>query len=92
MTNPDVYLGPWGGSNCRDSPVQPGNRKCNCTIGQCVAEDNYFKDFQNVYKSLVPFDGKIAAFTAESIQVNPIYTLYKFLLLAMNKKKSYPFF
>ncbi|XP_014217670.1 alanine--glyoxylate aminotransferase 2, mitochondrial [Copidosoma floridanum] len=68
VTNPDVYLGPWGGSNCRDSPVQPGNRRCDCLPNKCEAEDKYFEEFQSIYKSLIPFDGKIAAFTAESIQ------------------------
>ncbi|XP_011503254.1 PREDICTED: alanine--glyoxylate aminotransferase 2, mitochondrial [Ceratosolen solmsi marchali] len=68
VTNPDVYQGPWGGSNCRDSPVQAGNRICNCAEGKCQAEDNYFKQFQDTYESLVPADGQIAAFIAESIQ------------------------
>ncbi|KAJ8664436.1 hypothetical protein QAD02_006098 [Eretmocerus hayati] len=68
ITNPDVYLGAWGGSNCRDSPVQAGNRKCNCSEGHCQAEENYFKDFTDTYKSTLPADGRIAAFTAESIQ------------------------
>lgn len=70
ITNPDVYLGAWGGSNCRDSPVQAGNRKCNCAKGQCMAEDSYVKDFKDLYKSVIPNDGKIAAFIAESIQVS----------------------
>lgn len=69
VTNPDVYLGAWGGSKCRDSPVQAGNRKCDCAQGQCKAGDNYIKDFKDTYKAVIPFDGKIAAFTAESIQV-----------------------
>lgn len=30
---PDVFRGPWGGSYCRDSPVQTV-RKCGCTPGQ----------------------------------------------------------
>lgn len=29
---PDVFRGPWGGSYCRDSPVQTV-RKCSCTPG-----------------------------------------------------------
>lgn len=64
-----MYLGAWGGSNCRDSPVQAGNRTCDCSKGHCLAEDHYVKDFKDIYKALVPSDGKIAAFTAESIQV-----------------------
>lgn len=30
--NADVYRGPWGGSNCRDSPAQT-LRTCNCQHG-----------------------------------------------------------
>lgn len=29
---PDIFRGPWGGSHCRDSPVQT-IRKCNCAPG-----------------------------------------------------------
>lgn len=29
---PDVFRGPWGGSHCRDSPVQT-IRECSCTQG-----------------------------------------------------------
>lgn len=29
---PDVFRGPWGGSHCRDSPVQT-IRDCNCAQG-----------------------------------------------------------
>ena len=30
--NADVYRGPWGGANCRDSLAQP-LRTCNCPQG-----------------------------------------------------------
>ena len=29
---PDVFRGPWGGSHCRDSPVQT-TRECSCAQG-----------------------------------------------------------
>ncbi|XP_001607441.1 alanine--glyoxylate aminotransferase 2, mitochondrial [Nasonia vitripennis] len=67
VTNPDVYLGAWGGSNCRDSPIQT-TRKCSCSPSHCQAEDHYIKDFKDTYKAVIPADGRIAAFTAESIQ------------------------
>ena len=31
-TTPDVFRGPWGGANCRDSIAQT-QRKCNCPEG-----------------------------------------------------------
>ena len=36
--NPDVYRGPWGGANCRDSPVQT-DRSCSCQPGQCMVSN-----------------------------------------------------
>lgn len=64
--NPDVYQGQWGGSNCRDSPIQTC-RGCNCSAGQCSAEDKYVDAFHDVIKYCVPKKG-LAAFFAESIQ------------------------
>lgn len=63
---PDVYQGPWGGANCRDSPVQ-ANRSCSCSAGQCEASDLYLQQLENVIKFSGPKQG-IAAFFAESIQ------------------------
>ena len=31
--NPDVYRGPWGGANCRESIAQP-LRSCDCVPGE----------------------------------------------------------
>ncbi|XP_014233656.1 alanine--glyoxylate aminotransferase 2, mitochondrial isoform X1 [Trichogramma pretiosum] len=67
VANPDVYRGPWGGRNCRDSPCQ-ANRDCACTGNKCEAEDRYLEQFDELYRTQLPSDGKIAAFTAESIQ------------------------
>jgi len=63
--NPDVYAGLWGGSNCRDSPVQT-NRACDCT-GQCLAAEKYYQQLEEVFKYSLP-RGRVAAFIAESIQ------------------------
>ncbi|XP_020710165.1 alanine--glyoxylate aminotransferase 2 homolog 1, mitochondrial [Athalia rosae] len=68
VTNPDVYHGPWGGSRCRDSPIAPGNRKCQCTGGTCFASDKYFEQIKDVFKFSLPNNGRVAAFIAESIQ------------------------
>ncbi|XP_058794810.1 alanine--glyoxylate aminotransferase 2, mitochondrial isoform X2 [Phymastichus coffea] len=67
VTNPDVYAGAWGGAHCRDSPVQT-SRSCECVAGQCQAGDNYVREFRELYECSLAADGKIAAFTAESIQ------------------------
>lgn len=64
--NPDVYKGPWGGKNCRDSPSQ-ADRDCSCRPGECQACDNYINQVQDVLNHSTP-KGKIAAFIAESIQ------------------------
>ncbi|KAG5679691.1 hypothetical protein PVAND_009244 [Polypedilum vanderplanki] len=66
VMNPDPYTGIWGGSNCRDSPVQT-NRKCDCTQGKCLAEDNYINQLESEFKYSLP-RGKLAALFAESIQ------------------------
>ena len=67
--NPDPYKGLFGGSYCRDSPVQ-ALRQCNCTAnGQCSATEAYLKQLDEIFKYSLPKDGKVAAFFAESIQV-----------------------
>lgn len=40
---PDVFRGPWGGSNCRDSPVQTV-RKCSCSEGWSMRKVIWFLD------------------------------------------------
>jgi len=63
--NPDVYRGPWGGSNCRDSLAQP-LRECNCPAGCCQASDMYVDQLKDVLNHSCP--KRIAAFFAEPIQ------------------------
>ncbi|XP_055927910.1 alanine--glyoxylate aminotransferase 2, mitochondrial-like [Argiope bruennichi] len=63
--NPDPYRGLWGGSNCRDSPVQ-ADRKCSCGVNQCVACDMYIGQLEELLSHSLP--KKIAGFFAESIQ------------------------
>ncbi|XP_070792053.1 alanine--glyoxylate aminotransferase 2, mitochondrial [Pituophis catenifer annectens] len=62
---PDVFRGPWGGSHCRDSPVQT-IRKCSCSSGTCHAKDQYIAQFKDTLQTCVP--KKVAAFIAEPIQ------------------------
>uniref|UniRef100_A0A8C5SVU1 Alanine--glyoxylate aminotransferase 2, mitochondrial n=1 Tax=Laticauda laticaudata TaxID=8630 RepID=A0A8C5SVU1_LATLA len=62
---PDVFRGPWGGSHCRDSPVQT-IRKCSCSSGTCHAKDQYIEQFKDTLQTCVP--NKVAAFIAEPIQ------------------------
>jgi len=64
--NPDVYRGPWGGRNCRDSPVQT-NRDCSCGPNSCQAADMYFEQLADVIRHSMPKAG-LAGFFAESIQ------------------------
>uniref|UniRef100_A0A224XBX3 Alanine--glyoxylate aminotransferase 2, mitochondrial n=1 Tax=Panstrongylus lignarius TaxID=156445 RepID=A0A224XBX3_9HEMI len=64
--NPDIYKGLWGGSDCRDSPVQT-DRKCDCTDGQCQAAERYYEQLEEVFRYSLP-RGKVAALFAESIQ------------------------
>lgn len=64
--NPDPYRGPWGGSHCRDSPVQT-NRACQCSPGNCEACDKYIDQLEDVLRFSTPKSG-IAGFIAESIQ------------------------
>lgn len=63
---PDVYKGVWGGSKCRDSPVQT-TRHCNCLDGECEANERYIEQLENTILYSLPKTG-IAAFIAESIQ------------------------
>jgi alanine-glyoxylate transaminase/(R)-3-amino-2-methylpropionate-pyruvate transaminase len=65
--NPDVFRGPWGGKNCRDSPIQT-QRTCSCNPNECEACDRYVEQVQDVLLHCVPKGGKVAAFIAESIQ------------------------
>ncbi|XP_052444204.1 alanine--glyoxylate aminotransferase 2, mitochondrial [Carassius gibelio] len=62
---PDVFRGLWGGSHCRDSPVQT-IRECSCSPGHCQANDMYMKELKEMFATTVP--SRIAAFFAEPIQ------------------------
>ncbi|XP_072371683.1 alanine--glyoxylate aminotransferase 2, mitochondrial isoform X1 [Scyliorhinus torazame] len=62
---PDVYRGIWGGSRCRDSPVQT-LRSCNCSPGRCEAKDKYIDQLHNTLQTAVP--NQVAGFIAEPIQ------------------------
>lgn len=64
--NPDVFKGPWGGHNCRDSLVQT-TRHCSCDVGECSAKDNYLNQLKDLYLHCLP-KGNVAAFFAEAIQ------------------------
>ncbi|KAK9532496.1 hypothetical protein VZT92_009877 [Zoarces viviparus] len=63
--NPDVFRGPWGGSHCRDSPVQT-IRDCDCAQGHCMANDQYIGQLKETFATSVP--SQIAGFFAEPIQ------------------------
>uniref|UniRef100_A0A665UDM4 Alanine--glyoxylate aminotransferase 2, mitochondrial n=1 Tax=Echeneis naucrates TaxID=173247 RepID=A0A665UDM4_ECHNA len=62
---PDVFRGPWGGSKCRDSPVQT-IRECSCAHGHCMANEQYIKQLKETFATSLP--SQIAAFFAEPIQ------------------------
>ncbi|XP_044520331.1 alanine--glyoxylate aminotransferase 2, mitochondrial isoform X3 [Gracilinanus agilis] len=62
---PDVFRGPWGGSQCRDSLVQT-IRQCSCTPGCCEANSQYIEQFKNTLHTVVAKE--IAGFFAEPIQ------------------------
>ncbi|XP_029796873.1 alanine--glyoxylate aminotransferase 2, mitochondrial [Suricata suricatta] len=62
---PDVFRGPWGGSRCRDSPVQT-IRKCSCAPDCCQAKDQYIEQFKDTLNTSVA--KSIAGFFAEPIQ------------------------
>ncbi|XP_069483216.1 alanine--glyoxylate aminotransferase 2, mitochondrial [Ambystoma mexicanum] len=63
--NPDVFRGPWGGKQCRDSPVQT-TRQCSCSPGCCQAKDKYVDQLKETLDTCVP--KQIAGFIAEPIQ------------------------
>ncbi|XP_062409714.1 alanine--glyoxylate aminotransferase 2, mitochondrial [Sardina pilchardus] len=62
---PDVFRGPWGGSHCRDSPIQT-YRQCSCPSDHCQATDMYIGQLKEVFATSVP--SRIAAFFGEPIQ------------------------
>ncbi|KAK5878837.1 hypothetical protein CesoFtcFv8_024212 [Champsocephalus esox] len=62
---PDVFRGPWGGSHCRDSPVQT-TRQCSCAQGHCMANDQYIGQLKETFATSVP--SRIAGFFGEPIQ------------------------
>lgn len=64
--NPDVYKGIWGGSHCRDSPVQT-TRSCDCNSNECRASNKYLNQLYDIFRFSIP-KGHLAAFFAESIQ------------------------
>lgn len=66
VMNPDPYQGIWGGSACRDSPVQT-TRTCNCGPDDCQAGSEYYNELEQTFKYSLP-RGKVAAMFAESIQ------------------------
>ncbi|TWW66616.1 Alanine--glyoxylate aminotransferase 2, mitochondrial [Takifugu flavidus] len=45
---PDVFRGIWGGSHCRDSPVQT-IRECSCAQGHCMAKDQYISQLRETF-------------------------------------------
>uniref|UniRef100_A0A0K0CVE5 Alanine--glyoxylate aminotransferase 2, mitochondrial n=1 Tax=Angiostrongylus cantonensis TaxID=6313 RepID=A0A0K0CVE5_ANGCA len=63
----DPYSGPWGGRNCRDSPIQT-KRKCSCGRDECKATDNYMRQFEETLRYDFPVSTGPAAFLAEAIQ------------------------
>ncbi|XP_063336327.2 LOW QUALITY PROTEIN: alanine--glyoxylate aminotransferase 2, mitochondrial-like [Pelmatolapia mariae] len=62
---PDVFRGPWGGSYCRDSPVQT-IRQCSCAQGACIANKHYIEQLEETFATSAP--SQIAAFFGEPIQ------------------------
>ncbi|XP_061386887.1 alanine--glyoxylate aminotransferase 2, mitochondrial [Musca vetustissima] len=68
VMNPDPYTGIWGGSNCRDSPIQTDRQcECNAESGQCRASEMYYNELEQTFKYSLP-RGKVAAMFVESIQ------------------------
>ncbi|XP_068106399.1 alanine--glyoxylate aminotransferase 2, mitochondrial isoform X2 [Hyperolius riggenbachi] len=59
---PDVFRGVWGGSHCRDSPVQ-SIRTCSCSPGSCEAKDNYIEQLRETLDTSA--GKKVAGFFAE---------------------------
>ena len=68
VMNPDPYKGLFGGSQCRDSPVQT-QRTCKCQEGSCQASQAYLGQLDEHFQYSLPKGGKVAGFFAESIQV-----------------------
>ena len=68
VMNPDPYVGLFGGSACRDSPVQVSGRDCACGTGPCQAAGQYMGQFEEAVKYTLPKGPSMAAFIAESIQ------------------------
>ncbi|KAF7989374.1 hypothetical protein HCN44_008048 [Aphidius gifuensis] len=68
VTNPDVYRGSWGGSQCRDCPISKSRRTCECIGQRCIASEKYVDDLHQVFRYTLPTNGQIAGFIAESIQ------------------------
>ncbi|KAF1770146.1 hypothetical protein GCK72_001964 [Caenorhabditis remanei] len=66
--NADPYRGIFGGSNCRDSPIQVKNRKCGCAPGVCEASDKYIEQFEEMLLHDFSHSSGPAAFLIESIQ------------------------
>jgi alanine-glyoxylate transaminase/(R)-3-amino-2-methylpropionate-pyruvate transaminase len=67
--NPDVYKGLWGGSHCRDSPIQT-QQQCSCSPGEggvCQAGDKYLAQLDEVLTYSTP-QKKVAGMFIESIQ------------------------
>lgn len=64
--NPDVFMGPWGGSKCRYGLIQVA-RNCKCPETFCAAKDKYIEQLKEEFLYCLP-KGKIAGFFAESIQ------------------------
>ncbi|XP_068191507.1 alanine--glyoxylate aminotransferase 2, mitochondrial-like [Antennarius striatus] len=62
---PDVFRGLWGGSHCRDSPIQT-IRECVCTPGHCEANENYIGQLKETFATSLP--NRVAGFFAEPIQ------------------------
>jgi alanine-glyoxylate transaminase/(R)-3-amino-2-methylpropionate-pyruvate transaminase len=72
--NPDVYRGLWGGSHCRDSPVQT-TRHCDCKRDECNACDMYYGQLEEIFSYSVRA-GNLAGFFAESIQASSTSLLH----------------
>ena len=48
IMNPDPYKGVFGGSNCRDCPVNDSDRTCACSGNECQAADAYMGQMEEV--------------------------------------------
>lgn len=53
VLNPDPFRGRWGGKNCRDSIAQT-MRKCDCSLNECAATENYYQDLEEVFRYSIP--------------------------------------